>query len=189
MRMLENDPNVAPSGFVDVDGYERLYAVNRYGDIFCYPKNRGLRGSTPAKLMKKSYTQYGYQRAYLRKDRKTHFVHAHRLVAQAFLPNPAELPLVHHKDNDKRNNKVDNLEWVSCSTNLKKAYYDGLNYVSAKQKNASVSKSRKLSYQQAEGIRRLYDSGKYTQRQLNEMFGGDIPRLLRGDSYKVEEYV
>jgi hypothetical protein len=119
---------ILESGFLDVLGYEGLYAVNEHGDVYCYPKDRGLRGSTPGKMMKKSYTTHGYVRAFLRKDGHTKFAHVHRLVADAFIPNPGGLPILHHKDDNKKNNYVGNLEWSTHSRNLKLAYAHGLNY-------------------------------------------------------------
>lgn len=50
----------------------------------------------------------------------------HRLVAIAFLPNPNNYPIVMHKDNDKENPRLENLEWDTVSKNTKDAYKDGL---------------------------------------------------------------
>jgi hypothetical protein len=50
----------------------------------------------------------------------------HRLLAEAFIPNPDNLPCVNHKDGNKLNNSLDNLEWCSYSDNLKHAYAKGL---------------------------------------------------------------
>ena len=189
MKWLKNDPNATPDGFVDIPDYEGLYAINIHGDVFCYSKNRGAPGGTPAKMMKRSYDGHGYQRAYLTKNGKTVFRHVNAIMGEVFLSNPNGLPIVHHRDNNKQNNELENLEWVTYSRNIKLAYEDGLNYVSAKQKNASVQKTRSLSWEQAEEARRLYATGAYTQRDLQKKFGGDMAKLLRGDSYKCKEYV
>ena len=63
---------------------------------------------------KLSVNKYGY--LYLNLNGKNYFVH--RLVAQAFIPNPNNLPQVNHIDEDKTNNRVDNLEWCSAKYNI-----------------------------------------------------------------------
>lgn len=51
----------------------------------------------------------------------------HRLIAQTFIPNPENLPQVSHENNDKKDNRVENLKWCTNSYNTKKGYEDGLN--------------------------------------------------------------
>ena len=54
----------------------------------------------------------------LHKDCKTKMHYVHRLVAEAFIPNPLNLPVVHHKDDNKQNNCVDNLKWCTQKENV-----------------------------------------------------------------------
>ena len=101
----------------DIEGYEGLYQVSNLGRIKSLPKQDGFRFLN--EKIKKSFRQKnGYLRASLYKEGigKTELIH--RLVAKAFLPNPNSLPQVNHKDENKLNNRVDNLEWCSAKYNM-----------------------------------------------------------------------
>ena len=93
----------------DVVGYEGLYKVSNLGNVYSYYVNRNLKGG---------YTLDGYRYVALRKNnvRKNKFVH--RLVGIAFIDNPDNLPLINHKDENPRNNCVDNLEWCDYEYNV-----------------------------------------------------------------------
>lgn len=88
----------------DIPGYEGLYQVNQWGDIYSLYTNRKLKWS----IHKDGYKIYN-----LHKDKKAFIMTAHRAVALAFIPNPDNLPLINHKDEDKQNCYVENLEWCS----------------------------------------------------------------------------
>ena len=92
----------------DIEGYEGLYAITRDGKVWSYRANKFLK---PAKEYK------GYLRVDLHKDGKQKQHKVHRLVAFAFIPNPDNLPQVNHKDENKENNCVENLEWISGKDN------------------------------------------------------------------------
>ncbi len=91
----------------DVEGFEDAYQISSDGEVF--NKRRG-------KLAKTCVESSGYVKIGLYMDGKTYSRSVHRLVAEAFIPNPEGLPQVHHKDGDKANNTVTNLEWVSTKT-------------------------------------------------------------------------
>lgn len=89
----------------DIAGYEGLYQVSNLGRI----RNNSF-------VLKPS-TQLGYNYVGLWKDNKCKRFRVHRLVAQAFIPNPLNLPQINHKDEDKTNNCIDNLEWCTQKYN------------------------------------------------------------------------
>lgn len=89
----------------DIVGYEGLYQVSNLGRI---------RNSS---IVLKQYTQFGYNYVGLWKDKKCKKFRVHRLVAQAFIPNPHNFPHINHKDENKTNNCVDNLEWCTPKYN------------------------------------------------------------------------
>lgn len=96
----------------DVKGYEGLYQVSNLGRI----KNK------KDYIIKPELNKNGYKYMPLYKNNKRRRELLHRIVATAFIKNTNNLPQVNHIDGNKSNNKVDNLEWCSCSYNLKEAY-------------------------------------------------------------------
>lgn len=75
------------------------------------------------KILNIRATRGGYSLANLNKDGKQKSYSVHRLVAEAFLPNPENLPQVNHKDENKANNAVENLEWCTCQYNTQYSIY------------------------------------------------------------------
>ena len=98
----------------DVPGYEGLYQVSNLGRV------RGMRRGLLNILSPSSYN--GYYRVNLSKGGKYITIHIHRLVAMAFLPNPNNYPQVNHKDGDRKNNNLNNLEWCTASYNQLHAF-------------------------------------------------------------------
>ena len=95
-------------------------------------------------------------------DNKLHYVH--RLVAKKYLPNPENKRTVNHKDGDRTNNCVDNLEWATIGENLKHARDNGM-------WGENILKKRKLSLKQVEEIKSKYIPKKYTYQKLADEYG------------------
>ena len=69
-------------------------------------------------ILKPNYSNKGYACLYLMKNHKSKKIRVHRLVAKMFIPNPGNLPQANHKDENKSNNYVENLEWCDKSYNV-----------------------------------------------------------------------
>lgn len=92
-----------------IEEYDGDYSVSNYGRI---------RNNETGKLLKPCIVSNGYLAVTLKKQRKRKSVRIHRLVAKAFLANPEGFPQVNHKDENKRNNCIENLEWCDCGYNI-----------------------------------------------------------------------
>ena len=99
----------------DVVGYEGLYKVSNFGRIKSLPRNGTVKYE---RLLRQKVSNKGYCTVALSKHNKTKYKSVHRLVAEAFLDNPKGLPLINHKDENKLNNYVDNLEWCDAHYNM-----------------------------------------------------------------------
>ena len=100
----------------DIKNYEGLYQVSNFGKVKSLPR-KGTQTNTE-KILKVSYTYNGYERVSLHKNNKDKRYLVHRLVAETFIPNPNNYPQVNHKDENKINNNVSNLEWCTPSYNI-----------------------------------------------------------------------
>ena len=96
----------------DVVGYEGLYAVTSCGKVWSY-KNK--------KFLKPKCDGRGYLFVSLCKYGKVKQCKVHRLVAEAYIPNPENLPQIDHIDNNKMHNYVNNLQWITCRDNVRKS--------------------------------------------------------------------
>lgn len=94
-------------------------------------------------------------------------VKVHRLVAQLFIPNPNNLPEVNHVDRDRKNPKVTNLEWVTHKGNIDHSVKQG-SY--GKIQQGVNNNKAKLSEEDVEDIRMLFDNGIMTQKELAEAY-------------------
>lgn len=104
----------------DVKGYEGIYKVSNYGRVLSVER-KNARGQTVKQRIKATKpNNRGYIQICLTKGGQSEYKLLHRIVAEAFILNPQGLPQVNHKDENKNNNRADNLEWC---TNLYNRHY------------------------------------------------------------------
>lgn len=96
----------------DVEEYKGLYQVSNRGRVkrLAQPKNPFRRDE---RILKSHIHTKGYEKVSFVRNGTQKIFYVHRLVAQAFIPNPNNYPQVNHKDENKLNNNVENLEWCT----------------------------------------------------------------------------
>lgn len=187
-----------------------IYRVTREGRVFTQTKRKiplvgkGMEFTgefkfilEPEREMTYTLNNRGYLSVVVR--RKTHMLH--RLVALAFIPNIEGKSFVNHKDGNKLNNHVDNLEWCTASENNQHARETGLNVqprgyklqykdAASKQKALSNLKDKsKLTPDEVRYVRQVHvpRSKEFSATALAEQFGTSVAamsKIIRGETYK-----
>lgn len=145
------------NNWVNIKGYEDIYAINKNGDIKRLQRNNG----TSPGYIKKQWLKNEYPSVGLTVNCITKVFYVHRLLAIAFIPNPLDKKEVNHIDGDKCNNKLSNLEWVTHKEN----------YIHARDVLGIKMMGIKLSPLQVLKIRELREKTKMTHEQIGKLFG------------------
>lgn len=145
----------------DIEGFEGLYTISNTGLIksYLFKVPRPLKPSLAR----------GYKKVTLSLNGKLFYETVHRLVAQAFIQNPENKPCVNHKDGNKLNNHVNNLEWCTHQENHIHAFKIGLR-VSAKGEDVN---GVKLTENDVLDIRAIYPLGWFSQKEIAKGYGVD----------------
>lgn len=111
----------------DITGYEGLYQISNLGNVVSLNFNRENKRKQLKKL-----TRTGYYYVCLSKNNVKKNKNLHRIIAEHFIPNPENKPQINHKNGIKKDNRIENLEWVTSKENMVHAWKNNLNYVSKK---------------------------------------------------------
>lgn len=141
----------------DIPSYEGIYQISNNSQV------KSLRSG---KKLTISFVPYGFVKLCVNGVAKKHYVH--RLVAVAFIPNPENKSMINHKDGDKRNNAITNLEWCDAKHNVKHAYESNLmpsceNHSRAKFTNDQV---RQMRLDRSNGLSRKFIMQKFNLSKL-----------------------
>lgn len=155
-------------GWLDVVGYEGLYKVNSNGDVKSINYNR----TGQSKLLKCAIDRYGYYIVNLYKNQKRKTFRVHRIVAQAFMPNDdANNTLINHKDENKLNNRVENLEWCNAKYNIN---YSIRKYKGVNPKKIIQMDMNEIVVQEWDSISKAANSLGYSKSSISNCCRGKI---------------
>lgn len=156
--------------FRPIRGYEGLYEISNHGRVKSLPKSWGKDGRSfgvkgETELMAHKMDN-GYPRIVLCKDSIKRAMSVHRLVAEAFIENPNNYPVVNHRNSIKSDNYFENLEWTTYKGNAIHAFENGRR----SGRKGMAHHHSKYSDMDIRVIRKLYSDGKYSQQEIADMF-------------------
>ena len=147
--------------FEDLKGYEESYQISDFGRIFTKRRLVGNQIYYGRELVPQ-LTNDGYLKVTLCKDGKCKKFYLHRLVAIQFINNNTNLPQVNHKDGNKLNNIVTNLEWCTKSENQNHAIRTGLMQRGQDRPSAKLNETQVLEIYKLKGVLKVQDiANKY----------------------------
>lgn len=155
----------------EVKGRRETYLISNFGNVRT-KERQGRHYFIPSHDLQKHDNGNGYVQVMLSLPNKIGTYYVHKLVAELFIDNPYNKKFINHKDGNKQNNRVDNLEWCTRSENEKHAWRIGLknkNTVGTKGENHGM---HKLTQVQVDYIRRVHKpfDKVYGSKGLSKMF-------------------
>lgn len=156
-----------------VVGYEGYYEVDSNGNVW----SLSYRGSRQRRTIKPA-EQRGYKKVALCRDKFCKTRSVHRLVAEAFLPNPENKPQVNHKNGLRGDNRLSNLEWATQSENQKHSFR-----VLGNSRIGERNNARKLSETK---VLNIFNNDKASTEELSRLYGVSkvtIWRIKKGLSW------
>jgi hypothetical protein len=193
----------------DIKGFEGYFQVSNFGRIKSLERKKEYSNRKTEEIIKEKFLSIcdngnGYKVVYLKMNGKKKSKYVHRLVAEAFIENPNKLKEINHKDFNKNNNNVKNLEWVDRKANIthyrgSNRYDDCMNLRNKKLKVKSLNRLKKFEKE----VCTLYLEGN-TIYEINKLTGLgkskialiiDENKIRRNNKFKItavkanEEYI
>lgn len=173
-----------------IQGYEGLYEVSDWGRVKSVDRiitrKNGRKLPFKEKILKGGKNNMGYLLVCLNKDGKETWKLVHRLVAEAFLPNPQNLPQVNHKDETPTNNHVENLEW--CTAKYNTNYGTGIQRMTKKLLNRQ-DKSKRVDQIDAQTGEVIYKWTSTREAERNGYNSTSVAACARGERKTHKGYV
>jgi hypothetical protein len=174
-----------------IKDFEELYEVSNLGRVRSLGSTfKGGYGQVirkPGKELAKIKASNGYPKAHLWHNQKAKLLSIHRLVAETFIPNPDNLPHVNHKDGNKENNHVENLEWCTPAENNRHAIDNNL-IKNAKGRDMSAAFKRIVMKDLLGSTIKTFESLKHASKETG-IAASNISMCAKGRLKRAGNYV
>ena len=168
--------------WLDIKNYEGLYQVSDFGRVKSLKSNK-------EKILKPFARPNGYLGVTLSKKGKSITKSIHRIVAETFISNQNKLLQVNHKDGNKQNNNVNNLEWCTAQENIKHSWKNGLSRVTeGMREHCKVYNKKVMQYDKNENFIKEWESASEAGRKLN-IFQQSIVACLKNRTKTAGGYI
>ena len=158
-----------------VQGYEGIYTVDTEGNVFSVKTEKAKKGTVFSN---------GYVYVHLSKHGKSECKRVHRIVAEAFLPNPDHLEQINHINGIKTDNRVVNLEWCDRIHNMKHAKETGLMETSGENNPCSKLTQKQVEEIRSEYIKRSKQHGTVALAKKYNVSNVMIGKIVRNECWK-----
>ncbi len=157
----------------DIPNFEGLYQINEKGEVKDLNRNY---------IRKNSISTTGYYSIRLRKNKKYKNFLIHRLIALLFIPNPNKYPIINHKDSNRLNNDIDNIEWCTHKQNTKAMIDQERNIAPWKDKKGKLNHRSKpvLQFDRDMNFIKEWENAMEIQRELG-FLAGNVSACCRGN--------
>ena len=175
----------------DVAEYEGLYKVSNKGNIYSIGRKDSRGHRRRGRMLSPGHNSHsGYPQVGLRKNGVLKMKYIHRLVAETFLPNPEGRPQVNHRDEDKVNNNVENLEW--CTSEYNNTYGTRIEKVvqarSKKVKATNIKTNEVITFNSTQEAKLKGFSGGCVSAACRGVYKGRAGKLVGGDGRTYKGY-